>query len=119
MFLTWLVFKRLTTGTDNDPSLDMPECADPDFDPSVVPPDANSMVKLYSKDMLCSDCFLKYFHSRLASPFLGEGEHTDYLLDQWTDIQSACGKNMPATTVSNTLYLGKFLPRSSSVGRLC
>ncbi|KAK4127107.1 hypothetical protein N657DRAFT_687452 [Parathielavia appendiculata] len=118
--------------TYGGPSLDMPKCADPDFDLSVVPPSTNSMVRLYSTDLvwiiltlittaaaacppltcitpqLCSNWFPQYFHGRLASPFLTEGGDTDYLLDQWTDIQSACGKDMPAITASKTLYFDEW-----------
>ncbi|PVH76630.1 carbohydrate-binding module family 18 protein, partial [Cadophora sp. DSE1049] len=85
---------------------DMPECADPDFDPSVVTADMKSMTNLYSKDLLCSDCFLKIFHSRLESPFLPVVEYTDYLLDQWKDIQAVCSTSIPVTTKSSTLYVG-------------
>ncbi|KAK3325106.1 WSC domain-containing protein [Apodospora peruviana] len=90
----------------DDPELDMPECADPDFNPSVVPASLNSVTNLYSSDLICSDCFLKYFHGRLESPFLAEGDHTNSLLDQWADLQSFCTTTMPATTASRTLYVG-------------
>ncbi len=105
----------------------MPECADPDFNLAIVPPSLNSVVGallerygnyaclfrrlevLASFSLMqiiaCSDCFLKCFHRRLESPFMPDGDHTDYLHDQWTDIQAKCGKNMPATAASKRYML--------------
>lgn len=33
-------------------------------------------------------------------------EYTDYLLDQWKDIQAVCSTSIPVTTKSSTLYVG-------------
>ena len=110
----------------DDPTEDMPECEDPDFDPNVETPDMTRMANIYPQDLvstpserhwpvkllitcstkLCSDCFLKTFHIRLQSPFLPLVNYTNYLLDQWEDMQSVCGTTIPMTTSSSTLYVG-------------
>lgn len=47
---------------------------------------------------LCSDCFVQMMHHRLSSPYLPDTDHSDYLVEQFQDIQDVCSTSMPALT---------------------
>ncbi|MAD84850.1 MAG: hypothetical protein CL912_17975 [Deltaproteobacteria bacterium] len=50
-----------------------PQCLDPDD----VPDENRRIANLYADDLLCSDCFLKMFYLRVASPYLPVLDYSD------------------------------------------
>ncbi|KAK4227288.1 hypothetical protein QBC38DRAFT_526936 [Podospora fimiseda] len=89
-----------------DPLIDNDLCQDPDFDPLVPEPTDIGLSNLYDEEMVCSFCFLKRLHQRLLSPVLAEGNQTDWLLEQHSDLQTFCSTTMPLTTATSSLFLG-------------
>ncbi|KAB8260731.1 hypothetical protein BDV32DRAFT_158653 [Aspergillus pseudonomiae] len=81
-----------------------PECLDPDFSTTQMTKDMMDVTKLYDKDLLCSECFIKMWRQRLMSALLPSGEHTDYLLEQYSTIQEYCSTKLPVTTYETTLF---------------
>lgn len=74
-----------------------PDCTDPAnanapqcIDPTDVAPENERIANLYPNDLLCSKCFLNMFYLRLASPYLPDLDHSDYLVEQWFDILDVC-----------------------------
>ena len=74
-----------------------PDCTDPAnvnasqcVDPTDVAPENERIANLYPNDLLCSECFLKMFYLRLASPYLPDLDQSDYLVEQWFDILDVC-----------------------------
>ena len=65
------------------------------LDPNDVPPENERIANLYPDSLLCSDCFLKMFYLRVASPFLPDLDYSDYLIDQYFDIVDVCQAQMP------------------------
>lgn len=53
---------------------------------------------LYEDELLCSECFLKIFHARITSDFLPDTDYSEYLVDEFQDIQAVC-----STTVGGEL----------------
>ena len=45
---------------------------------------------LYEDELLCSECFLKIFHARVTSDFLPDTDYSEYLVDEFQDIQAVC-----------------------------
>ncbi|KAF5855296.1 hypothetical protein ETB97_009476 [Aspergillus alliaceus] len=80
------------------------ECLDPDFSTTQMTKDMMDVTKLYEKDLLCSECFIKMWRQRLMSALLPSGEHTDYLLNQYSAIQEYCSTKLPVTTYKTTLF---------------
>ena len=76
-----------TTTTDNSTS----QCSDP----TDVPPDNERIANLYPNTLLCSDCFIKSFYLRVASPYLPDLDYSDYLVSQYFDIIDVCEAEMP------------------------
>lgn len=90
-----------------------PDCTDPAnsnasqcVDPTDVPPENERLANLYPDDLLCSQCFLSMFYLRIASPFLPDVDHSDYLVDQWFDILDVCNatSKVPDLLVRNLPY---------------
>ncbi|PGH05049.1 hypothetical protein GX51_03146 [Blastomyces parvus] len=57
---------------------------------ATADPDTMSVTNLYSKDLFCSECFMLMWRQRLLSPILSPGKFTEYLVDQFNKINSAC-----------------------------
>lgn len=72
-----------------------PQC----LDPTDVPDENERIANLYSNDVLCSNCFLKMFYLRVASPYLPDLDYSDYLLEQYLDIVDVCQAAMPELLV--------------------
>ena len=72
-----------------------PDCSVDPTDPSCSNP-ANvtatnqRIANLYNDTILCSECFMKLFYERLGSDFLPDSDYSDYLVDQFQDIQDVC-----------------------------
>ncbi|KAK4239429.1 hypothetical protein C8A03DRAFT_32531 [Achaetomium macrosporum] len=66
------------------------------------------LTNLYDRSMVCSDCFLNILHRRLLlNPGLADGDWTDYLIAQHSDLQTYCSTSMPLTgTTTSSLVLG-------------
>ena len=60
------------------------------IDPTDVVPENERIANLYPNVLLCSKCFLNLFYLRLASPYLADADHSDYLVEQWFDILDVC-----------------------------
>ncbi|KAI1109681.1 hypothetical protein F5Y14DRAFT_444510 [Nemania sp. NC0429] len=79
------------------------EPADCTSDPSNIfctdPSSMNRMVNLYYDTTLCSPCFLTVLWYRINSLFLPDTDHSDYLIEQYQDIQDVCQMSMPETVV--------------------
>lgn len=78
-----------------------PDCsADPTdpscSDPSNVTEQNQRIANLYNDTLLCSDCFMKMFYQRLSSDYLPDADYSEYLVDQFQDIQDVC-----STTIGN------------------
>src|SRR5437773_986083 len=54
----------------------------------------------------CNQCFLQLFRQRMLDPWLVKSNFTNYLIDQFNDIQANCSTTLPYTTSSSTLYVG-------------
>ncbi|KAH9221800.1 hypothetical protein DL95DRAFT_381567 [Leptodontidium sp. 2 PMI_412] len=81
-----------------------PDCSDTSTDPQCLDPtdvpDANQRIaNLYPDSLLCSDCFIKLFYLRVASPYLPVLDYSDYLLEQYLDIVDVCQAEMPELLV--------------------
>ena len=76
------------------------------IDPTDVSPENERIANLYPDDMLCSDCFLKLFYLRIASPYLPDLDQSDYLIEQWFDILDVCNatSRMPDLLVRSLPY---------------
>jgi hypothetical protein len=99
-------------------------CSDPDFSIQEVSADMAAIPNLYDADLVslksqnietcvdvetrqyCSECFMKLWRQRLLSPFLPVSNFTDYLVNQFEDMQQNCSTSMPYTTSASTLYVG-------------
>lgn len=73
-------------------------------DPTDVPPENERIANLYPDSLLCSDCFLKLFYLRVASPYLPDLDYSDYLVSQYFDIVDVCGVDMPDLLVRALPY---------------
>ncbi|KAL3418045.1 LysM domain-containing protein [Phlyctema vagabunda] len=81
-----------------------PDCSDSStdaqcLDPTDVPDENQRIANLYPDSLLCSDCFLKMFYLRVASPYLPDLDYSDYLLEQYLDIVDVCQAEMPELLV--------------------
>ncbi|KAJ9138372.1 Carbohydrate-binding module family 50 protein [Pleurostoma richardsiae] len=72
-----------------------PQC----LDPTDVPDENQRIANLYPDSLLCSDCFLKMFYLRMASPYLPDLDASDYHLEQYLDIVDVCQATMPELLV--------------------
>ena len=81
-------------------------CNQDGFDINSLDPTLQSVTGLYSRDLYCSECFLKVWRQKLTSPFLINGTWTDYRIEQFAKLQSQCSTSMPYTTSAATLYVG-------------
>jgi hypothetical protein len=78
-----------------------PDCSVDPTDPSCSNPanvtaENQRIANLYDDTILCSECFMKLFYEKLGSDFLPDSDHSDYLVDQFQDIQDVC-----STTIGN------------------
>ncbi|KAK7991330.1 hypothetical protein PG988_000124 [Apiospora saccharicola] len=53
-------------------------------------PENRRMATLYGDELLCSECFLKILHARVTSDFLADTDFSDYLVDEFQDVQDVC-----------------------------
>ncbi|KAF8847581.1 carbohydrate-binding module family 18 protein [Acephala macrosclerotiorum] len=90
---------------NEDPTDNPPQCNTTDSSPADISPDMMSVTRLYDSSLYCSECFIKMWRQRLVSPLLPNSTFTDYLLDQYEDIQSNCLTSLPVTTYSKTLLV--------------
>lgn len=72
-----------------------PDCAANPADPYCtsagnVSAEHKRISSLYDDDLLCSECFLKLMYARLTSEFLPDVDHSDYLVEEFQDIQEVC-----------------------------
>lgn len=90
-----------------------PNCDDPAnanesqcLDPTEVPADNSRIANLYPDSLLCSQCFLKMFYLRLASPYLPDLDHSEFMVAQWYDMLDVCKANssMPELIVRTLPY---------------
>ncbi|KAI0888396.1 uncharacterized protein GGS22DRAFT_155744 [Annulohypoxylon maeteangense] len=76
---------------------------DCDTDPSSVfctdPDSMNRMANLYYDTTLCSPCFLTVLWHRINSLFLPDNDYSDYLIQEYQDIQDVCQIAMPESVV--------------------
>ncbi|CZR68554.1 uncharacterized protein PAC_18453 [Phialocephala subalpina] len=101
---------------NDDPIDNPPQCNDTDFSPASISPDMMSVTRLYDSDLYCSECFIKLWRQRLVSPLLPNSTFTDYLLDQYEDIQSNCSTSLPVTTYSKTLLVSTSAAATTTSG---
>ncbi|KAK1655798.1 hypothetical protein BDP81DRAFT_456637 [Colletotrichum phormii] len=78
-----------------------PDCAATPADPWCSNPgnvtaENSRMANLYDDDLLCSECFLKLLHTRIESEYLPDEDHSDYLVEQFQDIQIVCQTTLAA-----------------------
>ncbi|KAK8102996.1 hypothetical protein PG984_016142 [Apiospora sp. TS-2023a] len=111
-YVRWDPDMCFSNGDDN--STVAPECADPGFDVGAVDDDMSAIKNLYSKDLYCSDCFLQIYRKRLLNPWLPKANFTDYLIEQFDDIQRDCSTSLPYTTSASTLYVGEATPTTTT-----
>ncbi|KAL2873550.1 hypothetical protein SGCOL_011262 [Colletotrichum sp. CLE4] len=103
-----------TDGDDN--STVAPECEDPDFDLGTVTSDMAALTNIYKKDLFCNDCFLEIYRQRLRDPWLPVSNFTDYLIEQFDDVQQNCSTSLAYTTSASTLYVGTPTATTTSGG---
>ncbi|KAK2773616.1 LysM domain-containing protein [Colletotrichum kahawae] len=85
-----------------------PDCAANPSDPWCINPanvtaENSRMANLYEDDLLCSECFLKLMHARISSEFLPDEDHSDYLVEQFQDIQDVCQTTIAAQVMTRSL----------------
>ncbi|KAF3482056.1 uncharacterized protein GIQ15_04815 [Arthroderma uncinatum] len=86
-----------------------PDCSDSTsierrcLDPTDVPDENQRIANLYPDDLLCSDCFIKMFYLRVASPYLPDLDYSDYLIEQYLDIVDVCDAEMPELMIRDLL----------------
>lgn len=80
-------------------------CDDEYFDEDNVDPALMSIIELYDKSLYCDECFLKIWRQRLVSPFLTVSNWTQFRVEQFDALQSACSTSMPYATLQPTLFL--------------
>ncbi|KAL1963092.1 hypothetical protein VTN77DRAFT_8738 [Rasamsonia byssochlamydoides] len=81
-----------------NPEYDNPACFQANFTLAEVLPDQERLANLYPESMLCSECFILMMYQHLSSPYLPDADFSDYLVDQFDDIQSVCSTTMALTT---------------------
>ena len=69
-----------------------PDCStDPTAQQCVNPYNVTAenerLANLYNDSMLCSDCFVQMMYYRVTSDYLPDSDYSDYLVDQFQDIQ--------------------------------
>lgn len=98
---------------DDSANINQSQC----IDPTDVPADNSRIANLYPDTLLCSECFLKMFYLRLASPFLPDVDQSEFMVDQWFDILDVCNANstMPELLV-RTLPFYEAAPGSANDG---
>ncbi|KAL4801183.1 hypothetical protein BDV18DRAFT_149844 [Aspergillus unguis] len=90
---------------NEDESAMPPECNDPGFSTALITPDMKDITRLYDKELLCSECFMKIWRQRLMATSLPKDEFTDYLLEQYESIQELCSVSLPVSTYTSTLFI--------------
>ncbi|KFY96630.1 hypothetical protein V500_02364 [Pseudogymnoascus sp. VKM F-4518 (FW-2643)] len=76
-----------------------PDCSDASNVFCTDPGSMNRMANLYYDTILCSPCFLTVMWHRINSIFLPDTDYSDYLIEQYQDIQDVCQISMPETVV--------------------
>ncbi|KAH7070252.1 carbohydrate-binding module family 18 protein [Paraphoma chrysanthemicola] len=90
---------------NDDESPDSPECDEYGALSGNVSASMMDVTRMYDRELLCDECFVKMWRQRLLNPFLQEGRSTTYLLEQYQSIQKNCSMNLPITTSSSTLFV--------------
>lgn len=85
-----------------------PDCAANPADPWCINPanvssEYSRIANVYDDDLLCSECFLKLMHARISSEFLPDEDHSDYLVEQFQDIQDVCQTTIAETIMTRRL----------------
>ena len=98
----WIGSDIVRPDCDNIANANESQC----IDPTDVPAENSRIVNLYPDSLLCSQCFLKMFYLRLASPYLPDLDDSDFMIDQWYDILDICNANssMPELIVRAIPY---------------
>lgn len=75
------------------------------------------MANIYNDDLLCSECFLKLMHARISSEFLSDEDHSDYLVQEFQDIQNICQTTIAVNIATRSLpnYMVALTPTPSFV----
>lgn len=95
----------------NDP----PEiCYDPNFDVEAIDPTLQSIIGLYDPSLYCNECFLLLWRQRLLSPFLVDGNWTQYRIKAFDELQDSCSVSLPYTTSDYSLFVGTQTPAPTS-----
>ncbi|KAL2827355.1 hypothetical protein BDW59DRAFT_171377 [Aspergillus cavernicola] len=76
------------------------ECNNPDFSTDLITPEMKDITRLYDKDLLCSECFVKIWRHRLMSSSLPKSDHTD--LPAWTYTSTLLLRPTTTTPTSTT-----------------
>ncbi|KAF2969309.1 hypothetical protein GQX73_g4254 [Xylaria multiplex] len=64
------------------------QCSDPGFDLDEINSDMSGLTNLYDSSLYCSECFLELFRMRMLDPWLTNSNFTQYMLDEFSAIQS-------------------------------
>jgi hypothetical protein len=85
-----------------------PDCStDPSnpwcINPANISSENSRMANIYDDDLLCSECFLKLMHTRISSQFLPDEDHSDYLVEQFQDIQEVCQTTIVTEVMTRAL----------------
>ncbi|CAK7237871.1 hypothetical protein SEUCBS140593_010173 [Sporothrix eucalyptigena] len=98
----WVGSDIIRPDCDNPANANESQC----IDPTDVPAENSRIANLYPNSLLCSQCFLKMFYLRLASPYLPDLDDSDFMADQWYDILDVCNANasMPDLIVRSLPY---------------
>jgi hypothetical protein len=85
----WVGSDIIRPDCDDSANVNHSQC----IDPTDVPENNSRIANLYPDTLLCSECFLKMFYLRLASPFLPDVDQSDFMVGQWFDILDVCNAN--------------------------
>ncbi len=63
------------------------QCNDPSFDLDEINSDMSALTNIYDSSLYCSECFLELFRLRMLDPWLTDSNFTQYLIDEFADVQ--------------------------------
>lgn len=113
-YIRWDPAMCYSNGNDN--STVAPQCSDPDFDVDTITSEMSALTNIYDEDLYCNECFLELYRQRLLNPWLPITNFTDYLIEQFDDVQGNCSTTLPYSTSSSTLYVGTATATTTTTG---
>ncbi|KAK8075253.1 hypothetical protein PG997_009916, partial [Apiospora hydei] len=95
---------------EQDPADNPDICNKEGWSVAEIYPDMKSITRLHPPDLAdgqqyCSECFIKMWRQRLQSPTLPDSEFSDYMVEQYEDLQKKCSTTLGYVPYTKTLLL--------------